>query len=341
MTNIKNKLSLTSIPVLIGIGLFSAALFSLTFVVNYNISLGDGSWVWTAVLRYMFTILILLALTCLIQGKRYLWELLRLFRKHMIFWVFAGTFSCGLFYTGIAFSSEYLRGWVVATTFQLTIVFSPFVLMFMGYKFPLRVLPFSFLVLIGATLVNWTGDASATSLDFLLLGLLPIVVSASAYPFGNQLANSAKNGGLTYVPVIRSPILNNAFSVVLLLCLGSIPFWLLLLTIFQPGMPGEEQYLQTFIVALFAGVLATSIFIYARNLTSDPVKVVAVDSTQAAEVIFALSFELMFLDPKLPTYAQMGGLSLVLFGLLGIALGWEKIFLKLSKNIVGYFRTSN
>ncbi|WP_020405832.1 multidrug resistance efflux transporter family protein [Hahella ganghwensis] len=332
MSTLKERFPLTSLPVLIGIGLVSAALFSLTFVINYNISFGDGSWVWTAVLRYMFTIFILLVFIFLSKGRQYFKELLGLFRQHMVFWMIAGTFSCGFFYAGIAFSSEYLRGWVVAATFQLTIIFSPFVLMFMGYKFPLRMLPFSFLVLIGATLVNWTNDIGATNLDFVLLGVLPIVISAIAYPFGNQLANSAKNGGLSYVPVIHSPILNNAFSVVLLLCLGSIPFWLLLVAIFQPGVPGEGQYLQTFIVALFAGVLATSVFIYARNLTSDPVKVVAVDTTQATEVLFALGFELVFVDPRLPTYVQLGGLALVLFGLLGIGLRWERFFMSKLKN---------
>lgn len=324
--NKKNFLS--SLPVLIGIGLVSSALFSLTFVINYNISFGDGHWVWTAVLRYIFTILILLTLILLTQGLDYLRSLLGLFRRHWLFWIIAGTFSCGFFYAGISFSSEYLRGWSVAATFQLTIIFSPFIMMLMGYKFPLRVLPFSFLALIGATLVNWADDIGDINLDYLLFGVLPLIVSAIAYPIGNQLANSAKNGGLPYVQVIHSPILNNAFSVVLLLCLGSIPFWLLLIAIFQPDAPSDSQYLQTFIVALFSGVLATSVFIYARNLTSDPIKVVAVDTTQSVEVLFALIFELIFVDPELPTCLQFGGLALLVFGLLGIGLRLDNFFLK-------------
>ncbi|OZG73029.1 hypothetical protein BTA51_13835 [Hahella sp. CCB-MM4] len=323
----RNERSLTSLPVLIGIGLVSAALFSLTFVINYEISFGGGSWVWTAVLRYMFTILILLVLLRLTKGRGYLPELFRLFRQNLAFWIIAGSFSCGLFYTGIAFSSEHLRGWAVAATFQLTIIFSPIVLMFMGYRFPLRVLPFSFLVLIGATLVNWAGDVDETNTDLFIMGVLPIIVSAVAYPFGNQLVNSAKNGGLAYVPRIQSPLLNNAFSVVLLLSLGSIPFWLLLVIVCWPGMPAEDQYLQTFIVALVAGVLATSVFFYARNLTSDPVKVVAVDTTQATEVLFALFFELMFVDPRIPTYMQLAGLVMVLVGLMGFGMKWERFFL--------------
>jgi drug/metabolite transporter (DMT)-like permease len=326
--NKNNKPSLTSLPILVSIGLVSAALFSLTFVINYNISLESGSWVWTAVLRYMFTITIVLALLYFTKGYQYLIELFKLFKINIVFWIIAGSFACGFFYGGIAFASEHLRGWVVAATFQLTIIFSPFVLMLMGYKFPLRILPFSIIVLAGAFLINYSGDIGDLDLDFFLYGVLPIVIAALAYPFGNQLTNSAKNGGLSYVPVIDSPILNNAFSVVLLLSFGSIPFWILLVAIVQPGMPSDGQYLQTFVVALFAGVLATSLFIYARNLTSDTTKIVAVDTTQASEVVFALLLELIFVDSRLPSLIQFGGLALLLLGLLGIALRWERFFVR-------------
>jgi drug/metabolite transporter (DMT)-like permease len=320
-----SKLSASSLPMLILVGLVSAALFSLTFVINYNMSFSSGSWVWTAVLRYFFTIGILIVLLRVLNGRDYLRELFSLFFRHFWFWCIAGSFSCGLFYTGLAFSAEYLRGWVVAATFQLTIVFSPFVLMLLGYRFNLWLLPFSFLVLTGALMVNWQGDVNINNGNFHLLVLLPILVSALAYPLGNQLANSAKNGGLSFVPHIQSPVLNNGFSNVLLLCLGSIPFWIALVVIVQPGLPEQSQYVQTFMVALFAGVLATSLFMYARNATSDSVKVVVVDTTQSTEVLFSLALELMFINPRYPTSVQLIGLLLVVSGLAGFGIPWSRL----------------
>jgi protein-S-isoprenylcysteine O-methyltransferase Ste14 len=69
-----------------------------------------------------------------------------------------------------------------------------------------------------------------------------------------------------------------------------------------------------------------------RNLTSNPTKIIIIDTTQAAEVMFALFFELLFIDSRLPTYTQFFGLLLLLFGLLGITFRWEKIFEKKRDN---------
>ncbi|MCE2595209.1 multidrug resistance efflux transporter family protein [Motilimonas cestriensis] len=317
-----------SVFTLVVIGLLSAALFSLTFVINYSIALGSGSWVWTAVLRYLFTIIILFMVILVTKSWQYLFHLLTLLREHLGFWVIMGTFSCGFFYAGISFSSEYLRGWAVAATFQLTIIFSPFILLFMGYRFPIWILPFSVIVLGGAVLINWPVEFSGFTMEMLTFGVFPIIVSAIAYPFGNQLVNAAKNGSFSYIPTIRSPILDNAFSSVLLMCIGSIPFWVDLLLYVQPSAPSDEQYLSTFIVALFSGVLATSLFIYARNLTSDPLKIVAVDSTQSAEVLFALMLELLFVNHHLPSINQIAGLIMLLIGLLGIAFRWDNLALR-------------
>ncbi len=193
-----SKLSHSSLPVLILVGLISAALFSLTFVVNYNISFSNGHWVWTAVLRYVFTIAILVVILLALKGNAYIKSLFSVFYHHWGFWVIAGSLSCGLFYTGLAFSAEYLRGWVVAATFQLTIVFSPFILLMMGYRFNPWLLPFSLLVLSGAMMVNWQNDTGLGEAG--IAGLLPVLVSALAYPIGNQLVNSAKTAASLLSP---------------------------------------------------------------------------------------------------------------------------------------------
>lgn len=302
---------------LILLSLLSAALFSSTFVLNYAMALGEGHWVWTAVLRYMFTIVLLMFGLSLFKGWRYVLGLLELFMENPFFWVFAGSFACGIFYAGIAFSSELLRGWVVAATWQLTIIASPLILLAFGYKFPARGLYFALVVLFGVALVNVEHFFGKEAQLGSIWGFAPIIASAFAYPLGNQFLNSARNGGLSFVPRINSEALGNPFSGVFLLAIGSVPFWIALVIFVQPPAPSSDQYIQTFIVAALAGVLATAIFYYARNATSDPFKIIAVDAVQSSEVLFALSFELILVNSTLPSLIQFIGATVVVLGLVG------------------------
>ncbi len=283
-------------------------------------ALGGGHWVWTAVLRYLFTIFIVATWLVVSKDFRYLVQVGRVFLRYPIFWIVVGSFACGLFYTGIAFSSTYLRGWVVAATWQITVLASPIVMFLFGYRFPKRGFVFSLVVLVGVACINWEFGIENASSNIAMAGIFALVISAFAYPIGNQLLNSAKNGGLAYVPHIKSDVLNNAFAAILLMALGSIPFGAVLLAITQPPMPSFDQYVQTFFVALFAGVLATAVFLYARNKTSKPFMIIAIDTTQSAEVLFALAFELMFINPAVPSVYQIIGVVIVGLGLSGYCL---------------------
>jgi drug/metabolite transporter (DMT)-like permease len=95
---------------------------------------------------------------------------------------------------------------------------------------------------------------------------------------------------------------------VLLMYLGSVPFWCLLLVIVTPPLPSGGQILNTALVALFSGIMATSLFLYARSKSKTGGHLAAVDATQSSEVIFALSGEILILGAGFPNY----------FGLLGI-----------------------
>lgn len=305
---------------LVLISLISAAFFSSTFVLNYSMALGSGHWVWTAILRYIFTIILVTALITTFKGWHFLFALGELFFKHIAFWIIAGTLACGLFYSGIAFSSEILRGWMVAATWQFTIIASPLVLYLFGYKFPVRALFIAVAVFAGIILINAQNFLESNESFSHFWAYLPILISTFAYPLGNQLLNSAKNNGISFVPTINSPLLENPFSGILLLSIGSIPFWTLLFLIAQPPAPLPHQYLQTFAVAVLAGVLATGLFYYARNATSDPYKIIAVDAVQSTEVLFALAFELILINSLLPTYTQIAGTLVVVLGIFTYGL---------------------
>ena len=79
-----------------------------------------------------------------------------------------------------------------------------------------------------------------------------VLVAAFCYPLGNQLVWEAQRGrrGL---PQIDADLLANSFTKVLLLSIGSLPFWLLLYPCVRPGSPSDGQLLNAALVAVSSG----------------------------------------------------------------------------------------
>ncbi len=149
----------------------------------------------------------------------------------------------------------------------------------------------------------------------MLSGATPVLAAAFLYPLGNQLVWEAKRGrkGL---PGVDGPLLENAFAKVLLLSLGSLPFWILLFPFTDATVPSHGQYVNVALVALFSGVIATSLFLSARNGADNASKLAAVDATQSSEVLFALAGEAFFLQASLPNLPGIFGLLIACAGLV-------------------------
>ncbi len=299
---------------LIAIGSLASLFFSSTFILNRVMSLQGGNWVWTASLRFGFMLIFLVVLLLVTQGKRSIVDVKNIFLRHWLFWILAGSIGFGVFYSLITFSSQYAAGWVVATTWQTTILATPIVLIFFGRKVPAKGLLFTGIIFAGILLVN-VEHAALTSLREVLLSALPVLVAAFAYPIGNQLVWEARMGQNTRLPKIEHPILDNSFARVLLLTLGSLPFWLILLLVSSPPAPSSGQLLNTALVALLSGVIATTLFLYARHLCQQPYEIAAVDATQSMEVVFSLIGEIFFLGGKLPGALGLAGVALTIIGL--------------------------
>lgn len=118
------------------------------------------------------------------------------------------------------------------------------------------------------------------------------------------------------IPAIETDLLQNAFNKVWLMTLGSLPFWLLLGLIIRPDMPDTSQLFNTLLVALLAGVGATSIFLYAREKAETSSEVAGVDATQASEVIFALIGGMLLLNNSMPPAMGLLGIGLIIIGLI-------------------------
>jgi drug/metabolite transporter (DMT)-like permease len=296
-------------------GTLAALFFSSTFVLNRAMSLEGGHWVWSASLRY-FWMLALLGGGLFVFRRALLAESLRLYARHWAFWTLAGGVGFGLFYALITFSASYTPGWVVAATWQTTILATPVVLLAFGRAVPLRAMLLTLLIFAGVVLINWEQATDGSWRD-VLLGAVPVLVAAFAYPFGNQLVWEARRGTLRRLPRLDSPAMDDPFCRVLLLTLGSMPLWAILIVVTAPPPPAMDQVAGTALVAVFSGIAATSLFLYARHAARSAAELAAADCTQSMEVVFSLAGEAMLLGGALP--GPMGWLGIILT-MLGLGL---------------------
>lgn len=297
------------------LGLVSSAFFSTTFVVNRAIGLAGGHWVWTAVMRYAW-VLLLLGGWYVVTGR--MGQVLTAFRRHLPFWVLAGSIGYGLFYSSLSFASTRAPGWIVACTMQFTILATPLVLLAFGARVRRSGIALLLLIFAGIVLVNFDHRGAQSTSQ--LFGILPVLIAAFAYPIGNQFVQEGRNGGRGWIPKLDDPITADASARVLLLTLGSIPYWLLLLLVPHPALPSYGQLVGTGVVALCGTVIGTSIFLVARQSAGrNPNAIAKVDATQAGYTAFSLAGEVIFLGGVLPGMLGVVGLVLVLGGLAAYA----------------------
>jgi drug/metabolite transporter (DMT)-like permease len=294
------------------IGLLAAAFFSATFVVNRALSLEGGHWYWTASLRFFFTVLFLSLGFIFFRGFDYFKDILKEYFQNFKFWTIAGTIGFGFFYSFLCYAADFSPGWVVATTWQMTILASLFVLAMFGKKLAKKVWFFTFIIFFGVSLVNFS-HIDTNNLEALFLGFFPVLVAAFSYPIGNQMVWEQKKKREEKNQDTK--IFKNAFIKVYLLTLGSFPLWIILFFIINPGMPSSGQYINVAFVSLLSGVIATSIFLYARSHANSTSKIILVDAAQAGEVFFALFAEVLFLGAVFPNTTGWIGLFLTLGGL--------------------------
>jgi drug/metabolite transporter (DMT)-like permease len=299
---------------LIAIGLLAGLFFSSTFILNRMMSLDGGHWVWSASLRYAYMIALLGGWLAAVRGVVGLRRILKLFVAYFGLWVAAGSIGFGAFYALICFSADYAPGWIIATTWQFTIIATLTVLMAFGRRFPRRVWAFSAIVFAGVVMVNLS-QAGTVEPAQLINGALPVLVAAFCYPIGNQLVWEAQ-AGHRRLPHVRSPELAHPFVRVLLMSLGSLPLWVLLVAVTSPPLPSRGQMVHTALVALFSGVLATSLFLFARNEATSGSQLAAVDATQSSETIFALIGEVLLVGAALPNGVGVSGMVITGIGLM-------------------------
>ena len=311
-----NKYETNTLYILL-ISLLAAMFFSATFLINRSISIDGGHWYWSGALRFFFTLVLMSIVIILFKGSDFLKKILLDYKNNFIFWNIAGTLGFGVFYSMICFASDFSPAWMVATTWQLTIIASLFVLAFYGQKLSKKIWFFTVLIFIGICLVNF----SAFNIDefkTLIIGFVAVLIAAFAYPIGNQMVwEKKKKREETKSDKIE--VLNNAFSKVFLLTLGSFPLWIVLFFVLGIDfLPSSGQISNVIMISFLSGVVGGSLFLYARSKANTSKKIMMVDACQSGEVIFTLIGEIIFLNLAIPGILAFAGVVITIIGLIAI-----------------------
>src|SRR5699024_3113563 len=284
------------------IGILGALFFSVTFILNRSMELDGGSWVWSASLRFIFMLLILLIIVGWRRDIQPVWAHLK---QHPAAWLVWSTVGFGLFYAPMTFATIYGPGWLVAATFQLTIIAGSLLvpLLNKGSRIPIQAIFISLIILAGVCIIQFE-HATTVSLVSVILSVLPLIISAFAYPLGNRKMMQLVGKDL------------DTFQRILGMTIASMPFWLIL-SIYGAFAHGGSQVLQTFIVAISSGIIATALFFYATELVhGDDHKLAGVEATQSGEVVFALLWVMFLLSAPLSSFVSIIGMLLVIFGMI-------------------------
>lgn len=301
-------------PIMLGV--LSAFFFAFTFVLNRLMDAEGGSWMWSASLRYLFMVPLL---AVIVGSRKRIGSLFAEMRRSPSAWLLWSTIGFGLFYAPLCFAAAYGPGWLIAGTWQVTII-SGSLLVPLFYitiqtpggqkrvrgKIPFRGLAMSLIILAGVALMQ-AEHARQLSLEAVLLCMVPIIVASFAYPLGNRKMMDVCSNRL------------DAYQRVLGMTLASLPFWLILsgAAIYMDGWPSKNQVVQSGLVALFSGVFATVLFFAATDLVRGNMsRLGAVEATQSLEVLFAVVGEMALLSAPLPAPISIAGMILIVIGMV-------------------------
>ncbi|MCY9661821.1 multidrug resistance efflux transporter family protein [Paenibacillus chondroitinus] len=284
-------------------GIMASFFFSFSFIMNRSMELSGGYWVWSATLRYLF----MLPLLLLIVGLRgNLQVLLYEIRKQLWVWMGWSFVGFGLFYVPLCFSAAYTPGWLLAATWQITIIAGSLLAPLFKEKLPVQGLLISLLIIIGVIVVQ-AEHSDQLSVKEDLVGTLPVLLAAFAYPLGNRkMMEVCKERLDTYQRVLGMTI-------------ASLPLWIVLSLYagVKAGAPTVGQIGQSALVAVCSGVIATVLFFTAtERVKRSSQQLAAVEATQAGEIIFTIFGEMLFLGAAFPTMLSWTGMCCVIFGVI-------------------------
>lgn len=286
-------------------GILASLFFAFTFLLNRSMNLSGGYWMWSACLRYIF-MLPMLALLLLFRRENLFAPVFADIKRQPAAWFLWSTVGFGLFYLPLTLASVFGESWLVAASWQITIVAGVLLTPVFGKRIPVKNLAMALVILAGIFLLqvpNMRGQDIRSN----LAAFVPILIAAFSYPLGNRKMMQHCPAGLDTVQRVFG------------MTLCSMPFWLVTACAawYKSGWPGPGQAIQSVGVALFSGVIATILFFHATDLVKENQKQLAViEATQCGEVIFTLLGGILLLGDAMPDMAGTAGLALIIVGMI-------------------------
>jgi drug/metabolite transporter (DMT)-like permease len=297
----------------IGVALLAALFFTFTYVLNRAMANADGHWAWTASLRYLLTLPMLLPLMHWQGGMGPAWRALR---AHPVAWLAYSAVGFVVFYLLLAYAADSGPSWLVAGSFQFTVVAgllcAPFLYRDSRRRIPRAALAVGVVILAGVLLLQF-GTAHGALDRAGWIALACVLGSAVLYPLGNRLL---------LLHLERTGEALNATQRVFGMTLASQPSWLLVAAFAwqRAGAPSPGQLWLAGGVALSAGVIATILFFHATGMVRDnPAALGAAEAMQAAELLFATVLGVTFLHEPWPRGIALWGALLVVAGIVAFA----------------------
>lgn len=277
--------------------------------------LSGGSWLWSSSLRYFFMVPFLIAIVAYRKGFAPMKKEMK--EKTLPFFLWSSV-AFVLFYAPLTYAAAFSPGWLLAGTWQLTIVagvlLAPFFTISIKgingersirQKIPLISFGITLIILAGVVLIQ-IPHAQNVEVRTLLFGIIPILFAAFAYPLGNRKTMELLGGRL------------DTFQRVLAMTLMTLPVWILIAiyALLTVGPPSMGQLAQSFIVGLSSGVIATTLFFMATDrVRGDQSKLAAVEATQSTQLIFVMLGEMAILSIALPGPIALIGIAAIIAGM--------------------------
>lgn len=293
------------------LGILASLFFAVTFILNHSMELEGGSWLWSSSLRYFFMLPFLLIIVVSRKGLSAVTQAIKMRPRAWLLWSFVGFV---LFYAPLTFAAAYGPGWLVSGTWQFTIIagvlLAPFFIQYLDgkairQKIPLVSLVISSVILIGIVFIQ-IPSAKGISIESLLFGIIPVIIAAFAYPLGNRKMMDICNGTL------------DTFQRVLGMTIASMPGWIIIAiyALLTVGLPSVSQMIQSLIVGISSGVIATVLFFIATDrVHNDQGKLAAVEATQSTEILFVIIGEMVLLNVPLPEPLALLGIAIIIIGM--------------------------
>lgn len=297
----------------VGVALCASLFFTLTYVLNRAAADQATHWAWIAALRYLITLPLMLPLLPFQGGAG---PVLRAIRAHPWPWLRCSIIGFGLFYGMLAFAASSGPSWLVAGTFQFTVIAgmlcAPLIYRDARRRIPRAGLAVAALIFAGVMLMQF-GHASGPLDAAGWIALACLLVAAFAFPLGNRML-------LLHLEGTGEAL--NATQRVFGMTLASQPLWWLLAAYAWAvaGPPTAQQVWLGAGVALFAGVIAMVLFFQATGMVRmQPLALGAVEAMQASEVLFAMLLGVLLLGEDWPRGMALAGTALVVLGIVAFA----------------------